>query len=283
MSSLDSDLLRTFLMVAATGSITEGARVIGRSQSATSLQIMRLEDVVGRPVFDRTGRGVSLSETGERLLPVAREVIGRLDGALREITSDGLRGRLRLAIPDDHGQVKLAAILGAFAQSHPQVELEVTCSISTEFPEMIAKGQLDLAVYEVETPQAFEEVIHEDPTCWVSAKHQSLLENEVMPVALFDRACWWRDAAIAALERSGRPYRIVFSSQSVAGVTAAVEAGIAIGLLGRSSISSQMQELGKKDGFGGTPVSRLVIGTSEGGDKDLVATMSEAIRMAFKS
>ena len=283
MISLDSELLRTFLAVAGTGSITEGARVIGRSQSATSLQIMRLEEVVGRPVFDRTGRGVSLSQTGERLLPVAKEVTGRLDVALREITADGLRGRLRLAIPDDHGQVKLAAILGAFVQSHPQVELEVTCSISTEFPEMIAKGQLDLAVYEVETPQSFEEVIYEDPTCWVCAHHQSMPDQAPVPVALFDRACWWRDAAIAALETSGRPYRIVFSSQSVAGVTAAVEAGIAIGLLGRSSIGPHMRTLGEQDGFGETPVSRLVIGTFAGADKDLVATMSSAIRLAFQS
>ena len=283
MNSLDSELLRTFLAVAGTGSITEGARVIGRSQSATSLQIMRLEEVVGRPVFDRTGRGVSLSQTGEQLLPVAREVTGRLDVALREITADGLRGRLRLAIPDDHGQTRLAAILGAFVQSHPQVELDVTCSISTEFPDMIARGQLDLAVYEVETPQAFEEVIYVDPTCWVCAKHLSLPDQAVVPIALFDRACWWRDAAIATLEKSGRPYRIVFSSQSVAGVTAAVEAGIAIGLLGKSSIGPQLRTLGTQDGFGETPASQLVIGTSAEADRDLVVTMSSAIRTAFQN
>lgn len=282
MNTLDSELLRTFLAVAGTGSVTEGAGLIGRSQSATSLQIKRLEEVLGKEVFDRTGRGVTLTEAGQRLLPVAQEVTGRLDVALREITSDGLRGKLRLAIPDDHGRAKLAGILGAFAQSHPQVELEVTCSLSTEFPGMLGKGLLDLAVYEVETPEPGEEVIYEDPTCWVSSGYQDLPAEDPVPVALFDRACWWRDAAISALEARRRPYRIVFSSQSVAGVTAAVEAGIAIGLLGRSSIGPHLKMLGDGHGFPEMPVSRLVIGTARGADEALAATMKAAIRSAFQ-
>ncbi|WP_269585933.1 LysR family transcriptional regulator [Roseibium sp. Sym1] len=282
MNTLDSELLRTFLAVAGTGSITEGGNLIGRSQSATSLQIMRLEEVLGRAVFERTGRGVSLTETGQRLLPVAREVTGRLDGMLRELTSDDLRGKLRLAIPDDHGRARLARILGAFVQSHPQVELEVTCSLSTEFPGMLRKGLLDLAVYEVETPEPGEEVIHEDPTCWVASHHQDLLAVDPVPVALFDRACWWREAAIAALEARGQPYRVVFSSQSVSGVTAAVEAGVAIGLLGRSSAGPHLKVLGDGLGFPEMPVSRLVIGTSGQADATVVDAMKSAIRSAFQ-
>jgi DNA-binding transcriptional LysR family regulator len=281
MQDLDSDLLRTFLAVAGTGSITEGARRIGRSQSATSLQIMRLEEVLGRAVFARTGRGVALTEAGQRLMPVATEVTGRLDVALREITSDGLRGKLRLGIPDDHGRVRLAHILGAFAQSHPQVELEVSCSLSSEFPDMLSRGLLDLAVYEVEAPGAQEQVIHGDPTCWVASSFQDLLSVDPVPVALFDRACWWRDAALAALEARGGAYRVVFSSQSVAGVTAAVEAGIAIGLLGRSSVTDHMSVLGPEQGFPATPVSHLVVGTAAHADETLAATMTEAIRAAF--
>lgn len=217
MNNLDSELLRTFLAVAGTGSVTEGARLIGRSQSATSLQIMRLEEVIGRDLFERTGRGVTLTETGQRLMPVARDVKERLDAVLREITADGLRGKLRLGIPDDHGQAKLAKILSAFAQSHPQVELEVTCTISTDFPELLSRGRLDLAVYEVETIGRNEEVVFEDPTCWVMSRYRDLLAEEPVPVALFDRACWWREAALKSLEARGRPYRIAFSSQSVAG------------------------------------------------------------------
>lgn len=281
MNNLDSELLRTFLAVAGTGSVTEGARLIGRSQSATSLQIMRLEEVIGRDLFERTGRGVTLTETGQRLMPVARDVKERLDAVLREITADGLRGKLRLGIPDDHGQAKLAKILSAFAQSHPQVELEVTCTISTDFPELLSRGRLDLAVYEVETVSRNEEVVFEDPTCWVMSRYRDLLAEEPVPVALFDRACWWREAALKSLEARGRPYRIAFSSQSVAGVTAAVEAGIAIGLLGRSTLAGHLKVLGNEQGFASTPLSKLVIGVATSANQDLVRTMKSAIRQAF--
>lgn len=281
MNNLDSELLRTFLAVAGTGSVTEGARLIGRSQSATSLQIMRLEEVIGRDLFERTGRGVTLTETGQRLMPVARDVKERLDAVLREITADGLRGKLRLGIPDDHGQAKLAKILSAFAQSHPQVELEVTCTISTDFPELLSRGKLDLAVYELETIGRNEEVVFEDPTCWVMSRYRDLLAEEPVPVALFDRACWWREAALKSLEARGRPYRIAFSSQSVAGVTAAVEAGIAIGLLGRSTLAGHLKVLGNEHGFASTPMSKLVIGVAASANQDLVRTMKSAIRQAF--
>ena len=281
MNNLDSELLRTFLAVAGTGSVTEGARLIGRSQSATSLQIMRLEEVIGRDLFERTGRGVTLTETGQRLMPVARDVKERLDAVLREITADGLRGKLRLGIPDDHGQAKLAKILSAFAQSHPQVELEVTCTISTDFPELLSRGRLDLAVYEVEKIGRNEEVVFEDPTCWVMSRYRDLLAEEPVPVALFDRACWWREAALKSLEARGRPYRIAFSSQSVAGVTAAVEAGIAIGLLGRSTLAGHLKVLGNEHGFASTPMSKLVIGVAASANQDLVRTMKSAIRQAF--
>ncbi|MBO9460661.1 LysR family transcriptional regulator [Labrenzia sp. R5_0] len=281
MNNLDSELLRTFLAVAGTGSVTEGARLIGRSQSATSLQIMRLEEVIGRDLFERTGRGVTLTETGQRLMPVARDVKERLDAVLREITADGLRGKLRLGIPDDHGQAKLAKILSAFAQSHPQVELEVTCTISTDFPELLSRGKLDLAVYEVEKIGRNEEMVFEDPTCWVMSRYRDLLAEEPVPVALFDRACWWREAALKSLEARGRPYRIAFSSQSVAGVTAAVEAGIAIGLLGRSTLAGHLKVLGNEHGFASTPMSKLVIGVAASANQDLVRTMKSAIRQAF--
>lgn len=283
MQNLDSDLLRTFLAVAETGSITDGGHRIGRSQSAISLQMARLEQIVAQPVFRRTGRGVSLTDAGKQLLPVAKEVTARLDATLRDLTSTSLSGTLRLGIPDDHGRSKLTQIVGSFVQAHPQVQLEVTCSLSPEFPDMLSSGKLDLAVYEVQSPSASEEVVFEDSTHWVGSKHRNLLDEALLPVALFDRACWWRDAAIAALSESGRTFRVVYSSQSVAGVKAAVEAGVAIGLLGRSSIDASMTILAESDGFAPTPSSKLVIGVAGEQDADLIRSMRSAIRTAFQN
>ena len=282
MHNLDSDLLRTFLSVAETGSITDGGLKIGRSQSAVSLQMRRLEEIVGQAVFARTGRGVSLTDAGRQLLPVATEVTARLDATLRDLKGTSLSGTLRLGIPDDHGRAKLTQIIGSFVQAHPYVNLEVTCSLSPEFPEMLSKGGLDLAVYEVEKPHAHEEVIFEDTTHWVLAKQRNLLDLDPLPVALFDRACWWRDAAITSLSATGRAFRVVYSSQSVAGVKAAVEAGVAIGLLGRSSIDASMNMLETDRGFAPTPSSKLVMGVGGTQDPPLTKTMKSVIRSAFR-
>ncbi|MEP4034485.1 LysR family transcriptional regulator [Roseibium polysiphoniae] len=283
MNSLDSDLLRTFLAVSEAGSVTDGAARIYLSQSATSLRLKRLEAILGQPVFDRHGRGVVLSDTGRRLLPVAQEVTARLDTLLRDISQDSVSGRLRLGIPDDHGQTRLAEIIAAFSRHHPRVELDVTCALSSNFPEALGKGSLDLAVYEVESPSSHEEVLYEDPTCWVSSAHRNFAACETLPVALFDHACWWRDAAIASLKTRAQPYRVVYSSQSVTGVIAAVEAGIAVGLLGRSSLHGGLSVVNETLGFTSTPASRLVMasrGIDETGPQD---AMKAAIRDAFQT
>ncbi|PJI91973.1 transcriptional regulator [Yoonia maricola] len=281
MENLDSDLLRTFLAVAEAGSVTDGAARIHRSQSATSLQIKRLETILGQPVFERHGRGVVLSEAGRRLLPVAQDVTTQLDAALREISQREVSGKLRVGIPDDHGRTKLADIVATFARHHPQVELDVTCALSTGFPDALDKGALDLAIYEVERPKQHEEVLFEDPTCWVSSAHRSFATYDNIPVALFDHACWWRDVAIASAEAGARPYRIAYSSQSVSGVIAAVEAGIAVGLLGRSSLHSGLSVAGDSFGFGPTPASKLIMAASGSSENGPLEAMKEAVRAAF--
>lgn len=281
MESLDSDLLRTFVAVAEAGSVTNGAARIYRSQSATSLQIKRLEAILGQRVFERHGRGVVLSDTGRRLLPVAQEVTARLDALLRDISQNAVTGKLCVGIPDDHGRNKLSEIVAAFTRHHPKVELEVTCALSSDFPEALEKRLLDLAIYEVERPKKHEEVLFEDPTCWVSSAHRNFPTDESLPVALFDHACWWRDAAITSLKARGKPYRIVYSSQSVSGVIAAVEAGIAVGLLSRSSLHSGLSVVNEALGFANTPASKLVMASSEPQESGPQDAMKAAIRAAF--
>ncbi len=281
MNQLNSELLRSFLAVAETGSVTDGAARIFRSQSAASLQIRKLESLLGQPVFERHGRGVSLTATGERLLPIARDVTHTLASAMRELTADRLHGKLRLGIPDDHSKQLLSRIIFEFAQSHPMVELDVSCALSAGFPAALASGDMDIAVYEVEQPPHDIELLRQEQTYWMMSRHHNLLQRDPLPVALFDRDCWWRDAALTALQASGRSFRVVYSSQSVAGVAAAIEAGVAIGLLGELSMNDELMGLGSEHGFAEMPVSKLVLGTRTGADDAPIQAMKTAIRQAF--
>ena len=281
MQNLDSDLLRTFLAVAETGSFTDASARIGRSQSATSLQIKRLETIIGRPVFRRHGRGVLLNPAGETLIPVAREVVGRLDGALADLTGQGLAGSIRLGIPDDRSQELLARVLADFAARHPDVELVVKCGSSALFPRDLAAGRLDLAVHDVEAVRPGQQILSEEATCWMASRQHAPDRNDPLPVALFDADCWWREAALASLRDGGRRYRVVFSSESVRGIVAAIASGIAVGLLGSSFACPSFQELGASAGLGPTPRSKLVLDYGSGFPTDAARSLAGTIMSAF--
>lgn len=281
MQNLDTDLLRTFLAVADSGSISAGAERIGRSQSAASLQVKRLETIIGKPVFERHGHGVTLSPAGERLDPVARQSVALLDTALDDIRADDLAGDVRLGIPDGHAHSVLADIVAEFSRRHPLVEIKVHCASGAGFTGAVADGTLDLALYDAETVRPDLDILFEEPTHWAVSRAIAVHQRDPLPVALFDQECWWRDAALNALHRMDRAYRIVYSSESVAGVTAAIEAGIAVGMLGRSSIGKTVRTLDPTDGFETMPASKLVLDRRRGGGM-VVDAMADSIRRAFR-
>ena len=281
LDKLDSDLLRTFLAVADAGTVTGGAARIYRSQSAASVQIRQLEDLLGQPVFKRHGRGVVLSRAGEVLEPVARQVIQALDAAMAEITGEGLEGSLRIGIPDAHGKEALSKIIADFTRDHPKVDLMVHCALSTGFPSALIGGDLDLAVHEVEDVGPGMDLLRQEKMHWVASRAHSLLDRDPIPVALFDRACWWRDVALKALEASGRSHRIVYSSESVTGVTAAIEAGIAIGVLDQSALTPNMVVVSEAEGLAEMPASNLVLEFGKGADDTVCRAMADTIKRAF--
>lgn len=281
LNKLDSDLLRTFLAVAEAGTVTGGAARIYRSQSAASVQIKQLENLLGKPVFKRHGRGVVLSRIGEILEPVARQIVETLDSTMAEITGGGLEGVLRIGIPDDHGKEALSKIIADFTRDHPKVDLMVHCALSTGFPAALLAGELDLAVHEVEAIAPGMALLREEPMHWVTSHAHNLLDRDPIPVALFDRACWWRDVALKALEAGGRSHRIIYSSESVTGVTAAIEAGIAIGVLNQSALLPDLTVLSEAEGLGEMPASKLVLERARNTDDVVCSAMADVIKRAF--
>lgn len=279
MARLDSEHLRTFLAIAEAGSVTGGADRINRSQSAASLQMRLLEDIVGTPLFHRHGRGVTLTQAGDRLLPVARRVTQSLDATLAELRGDGLTGRLRIGLPDDHSRSALATIVADFAARHPDVELEVQCALGAGFGAAIKAGALDLAIHEVPEPGAGDEVLREDELVWMGRRDRDFGAGEPLPVAVFDRDCWWRDAALSGLESAGRSYRVVFTSESGIGVRAAVHAGIAAGLL---NASVRDDTLAPVLNLPLRYASYLVLQTGRGVNGAAVTAMRNAIRAVFR-
>lgn len=280
MSHLNSDHLRTFLAIEQAGSVTGGADRIGRSQSATSLQIRQLEEVVGKPLFERHGRGVVLTAAGEHLRPVARQVVQSLDRTLADLRGESLTGRLRIGMPDDHGRAVLTGIVADFASLHPRVELEVQCALGVGFEGALATGALDLAVFDVARPQRGQEVLRESALVWRGLPGQNFDQANPLPVAVFDRSCWWRDIALSSLDASGRSFEVVFTSESSVGVRAAVKSGIAVGLL---STEKDLTGLDPVDGLTERHPTFLILQQGVGGVGPVSDAMCEAIRRAFRA
>lgn len=275
MPHLDSDLLRTFLAIVEAGSVTRGAERIHRSQSATSLQLKQLEVVVGEPLVSRHGRGVVPTPAGERLIPVARQVTGMLDAALAGFRTDELAGRLRIGISEDVAREALADVLAAFCRDHPRMELDVHCALGDGFGIALKRGQLDLAVYEMPEIGPGQERMRTDRLVWMASRKHDVAARDPLPVAVFDRSCWWRDVALSDLSAAGRAYRTVFTSENASGVRAAVASGMAVALLSEGDRDADLIAL--KDIAPPRP-SYLVLDKAPQSRGPAVEALSNAIR-----
>ncbi|MEM6667365.1 MAG: LysR family transcriptional regulator [Pseudomonadota bacterium] len=278
MQHLNTEHLRTFLAIIDAGSVTGGATRIGRSQSATSLQIKQLEETVGQALFRRHGRGVVLTAAGETLRPVALQVTRTLDRTLGALRGDDLEGRLRIGMPDDHSRVALTRIIAEFAALHPRVELEIYCGLGTGFQAALASGALDLAVHEVPYPARAQDILREDRLIWMARADHDFDSVEALPVAVFDRSCWWRDVALGGLDDAGVDHRVVFSGESMAGIMAAIRAGIAAGLV---SAHDDLDGLVQVPGLPEPHRTCLVLEQRPGEASLVRNAMCTAIRRAF--
>jgi len=274
---LESDLLRSFLAVAATGSVTAGAERVFRSQSAISLQIRRLEEILGRRVFERRGRGVVLTAYGETLAPVAERVVGLLDAAVADARADGLAGTLRIGVPEEVGEGVLTAVVSRLARDHPRVELSVRSGISAGFPAAVERGDLDAALCDVETLPAGWSLLRRVERRWIASTRHRPQDRTPLPVALFDRACSWRDMAVDALDRSGRDYRVVFTSESTAGILAAVRAGMAVALVGDIDADPEIARVGE---LPDVDPCNIALALRPGLDRDLGIVIERVVRSA---
>lgn len=243
--NLDIDLLRAFITVIETGSFTRAAALLGRTQPAVSLQIRRLEDQLRSPVFDRGGKGVSLTTEGAGLLPQARRLLRLNDEIVATLGEGDLAGEVRFGAPEDIATMHLPGILGAFARSHPRIKLSVTCDYTANLLDQMSRGLLDLALIKREPvgPELGVRVWSE-PLVWV-ALDASILELSPLPLIVAPSPDIYRKRALSALEAAGLAFRASFTSPSLSGQMAALRAGLGVGVLPAAMAPRDLAVLGE--------------------------------------
>lgn len=248
---LDLDVLRTFVAIAETGSFTTAANAVYRTPSAVSMQIKKLEDILGRSVFARDARSVALTTDGEMLLGYARRLLAINREAVAKFIIPDIVGVVRLGSPDDYGERVLPHVLKRFAQSHPSIAVDVVIDQSANLRRRMDDRALDITLltnsYKASAVGA--EVLLTEPIVWAGAKGGCAHMREPLPVSIWEEGCAWRAGALEALGRDGRNYRVAYMSSHTAGQRAAIMADLAVAPLPKSFIGDDMVELGSKDGL----------------------------------
>lgn len=274
-SFLDSDLLRTFVTIAEYGNLTAAAGHIGRTQSAISVQLRKLETRLGTPLFARTSKGMTLTAAGETLLTRATAILSDLRETER-VFSDRLTGSIRLGMPDDFDAVVLERVLLGFSRAHPGVQVLAVSGCTAGYGAAIDRAELDVAV--ASGPGNTRGIpLNVEQTIWAARKGCDLHRRDVLPLAILDRTCWWRDLPVNALREVGRAHRVAFKSSSFASLRSALRAGFAIGLLPQSSLEGDLQVLTASYGLPDLPRSRRSILVSKQAPSEIADAMVEAI------
>ncbi len=257
MHLLDIDQLRTFVAIADTGSFTRAADIVHKTQSAVSMQMKRLEERIGKTIFERDGRLSKLTDEGERLLDYARRIVRLNAECIASFADNELVGRVRLGLPDDYADRYLPEILARFSTSNPKAEVTVVCEPSPNLIDRVQNGDLDLAIITHVDRRGPSEIVRVEQLLWVSSTRHAVHEEAPLPLALGRPTCDWRHSATEALEAAGRPFRIGYVSWNSNAVGAAVIAGLAVSVLPESAVRSGMRILGPSDGFPALPSCKI--------------------------
>ena len=243
MRQLSLDNLRTLVTVIELGGYAKAGNKLGRSQPAVSLQIKKLEEQLGRPLFTKVGQRHQPNQDGLFLYEKARTMLAMNDALFNHFTDNPLRGRLRLGIPSEFATTLLPGIIGEFSQLYPDVALEITSSLSRDLLSNQRAQQFDLILALINPEQETEgELILEDELVWAGAKQQSI-QADRLSLVLAPDGCVYRSRVINCLKQQTIAWRIAYTNADLSGLTAAIKQGLGITALAKTSLPKALKPI----------------------------------------
>lgn len=252
MKKLDLDIptLRSFVAVAETGGFTAAGEKLHRTQSAVTMKIQKLEELLGKKVFNRTSRSLTLTNEGEILLNYANRLLSLNDETVGRMINPDINGEIRLGVADYALPNILPHLVKRFRTQYPKIHMIVSTGVTSDLLEQQAQGSLDIVLAgSGNQPDNFSQLLFREPLVWVCAKTFILDLNVAIPLALMPPPCHYRFAILNGLKACQMSFDILFTSSSIAGIQAAVNAGIVITALPYSCVLPEMRLLKRKVGF----------------------------------
>lgn len=282
LRSIDPRLLNTFILLVETGSVSETARRVSRSQPAVTLQLQRLEELAGARLYNTVGRKPVLTPEGELLLGYSRTIVGLHNEVLTRLRAPRIGGRVILGIPDLYAAYVLPPLLSAFTMAHPNVDVEIRCSLSNRLMTAIGRDEIDVAL--VTGMPAFRKglVVAQEALVWVAGETGPSLHRNPLPLAMLPPGNIFRDHALAALDQVGRSWRLLCVSESLSGIQAAVLGGTAVSVVGISSVIAGMRVLGRSESFPPLPKVDITLYRAAGRDNPAADALVDLITRHFR-
>lgn len=283
---LGFDALRAFVAILDLGGVAPAAEHVGRTPAAVSMQLKKLEETIGAPLFAREARGMRPTAAGERLIGYARKIMALHADALNAFRRPDLTGSVCIGLIEEVGPSPLSEALAAFAATHRETTVTVLSGKSVELAKQLDAGLLDLAVLSPDCPLAprpDDRVLREEKLIWVGAVGGSAHRCNPLPLAAASADCSWRDAAVAALARFERPWRLAYVSDSYFGQIAAAAADLAVALTPqRVALSDRrIEPLDRSVGLPSVGVVRLALRRGRDADRPAVDALAERLVAAY--
>lgn len=243
MKQLSLDNLRTFVSVIELGGYAKAGEFVGRSQPAISLQIKKLESQLERKLFTKVGQRHLPSADGNWLYPKAKELLELNDNIFKSLIPAPLSGRLRLGIPNEFASTLLPGLIGEFSKRYPDVSLEVTSSLSRDLLHPSQRDHFDLILALVNPSEDTEgEVVLEDEVVWVGDATRPFVGDSI-PLVLAPDGCMYRSRVIEQLKQQTFAWKITYTNADLGGLVAAIQQGLGITALARSSLPQNLSHL----------------------------------------
>ncbi|KRF00574.1 LysR family transcriptional regulator [Frateuria sp. Soil773] len=279
LPNLDTDAMRTLVAILQLGSLGRAAQRIGRSQSAASQQIRKLESQLGQPLFRRQGRRMVLTEIGELVHSYARRILELNDEAVRSVAGMSVEGVVRFGLPGDFAETWLPAALGQFKKAHPAVRVDVEVERNGLLLERLDRGEFDLVLAMGHGSRPDARHLATLPMAWIGpVGTEAVLEpGAPLDLALYNPPCFFRRAGIEALDKASIPWRLAYATASLQSLWAGVAAGLGITLRTTAGLPPSLMRLDERHGLPPLPVVELCLHSGQGASNPVAGQLERVV------
>ncbi|MFV9475101.1 LysR substrate-binding domain-containing protein [Advenella sp. RU8] len=283
MNNLDLGLLRTLVTVEKTNTFSGAAEALFKTQSAVSQQMQRLEEQMGYPLFQKRGRHRELTQQGKQLAEYARRLLAINDEVLRTVGRQQMEGHIRFGATFDVADTILPIVLTHIARYAPKVKLDIQVDRSPALMALLASGNIDMAISTRDAPGLNSFVVRTSPTVWICAADFSYNRHSTLPLILADEPSIFRRLALTALAQHQIDWRINYLAPSLAGIKAAVRAGLGVTARSVEFLGPDMRVLAEQEGLPPLPLMTYRLLTRQDTINPLTLGIFEMLKAQFEN